>query len=85
MTHEITIRSGNDVQMFTATGGVFLVAYDSKADGERTGRVMSVIRATPQDTAKAMLDEDGLSGKVMRQFAKGLCDALYTVLKRSKS
>jgi len=82
MKHEITIRSGNDVQMFTATGGVFLVAYDSPADGE-DARTFSVIRATPKDTARAMLGQDGLNGQMLRQFAKGLADALYSVLKRT--
>jgi|GEM_PF-5315618 len=85
MMHEITVKSGSNIQQYSATGGVFLVAYDSPADGEKTGRSISIIRATPKETALAMLGQDGLSGQIMRQFAKSLCDALSAILKRRKA
>jgi hypothetical protein len=85
MTHEITVRSGTTTDTIKATGGIFIVAYDSPADGEKTGRATTIIRATPKDTARAMLGQDGLNGRMMRQFAKGLCDAMYTVLKADRT
>jgi hypothetical protein len=85
MTHEITVRSGTTTDTIKATGGIFIVAYDSPADGEKTGKAVSIIRAAPRETAIAMLGQDGLNGQMMRQFAKGLCDALYKVLKADRT
>ena len=83
MSHEITVKFGNSVQTIKATGGVFVVAYDSPADGEDIGGVISVIRAHPKDLAKAMLGQDGLNGAMLRQFAEIMCNALYSILRRT--
>lgn len=83
MSHEITVKFGNSVQTIKATGGVFVVAYDSPADGEDNGGVTAVIRAHPKDLAEAMLGQDGLNGAMLRQFAESMCDALYAILRRT--
>jgi hypothetical protein len=83
MTHEITVRSGTTTDTIKVSGGIFVIAYDSPS--EDTGRTLSIIRATPKDAATAMLGQDGLNGQMLRQFAKGLCDAMYTVLKADRT
>jgi hypothetical protein len=80
MVHEITVKSGTTVDTLIGTGGIFVVAYNSPADGQIGSA--AIIRANPQDLAKALLNEDGTNGSMVRKFAESLCNAMYAILKR---
>jgi hypothetical protein len=81
MMHDITVHSGTTTDTLTATGGIFIVAYDTPTDGN--SGVTAIIRAHPQDLAKAMLGNDGMNSAAIRQFSKQLCDALYGILRKT--